>query len=183
MSENDWDDDTEEEKSPAKRRVSSLSLIKILAVLAAFALIIFAVIKVVQQKPEWFGLSSIKNNQAEVKELTAKVGKIFALPDETPTIATVTDKERLSGQKFFEKAENGDKVLLFAESKQAILYRPSENKIIQVGFININQQPDIEGADKDSSTSSATDSTVSPDPSLKLSPFPTKTNLTSTPAI
>lgn len=73
----------------------------------------------------------------QIKLLVRDVGKLMVLPDgETPTIATVTDVEKLSEQAFFKTAQNGDKVLLFGSTKEAILYRPSIGKIIKVATIN-----------------------------------------------
>ncbi len=69
----------------------------------------------------------------ESKELIAKVGKLIVLPaNEQPTTATVTDLEKLKGQPFFEKAQLGDKVLIYSQAKQAILYRPSTNQIVEL---------------------------------------------------
>lgn len=95
-----------------------------------------------QQKPEWFGLSKGSAAvQSEVNALIAQVGKLIALPtDETPTVATVTDASKIKDQPFFANAQNGDKVLIYQKAAQAILYRPSTNKIIQVGAVNINNQ-------------------------------------------
>lgn len=81
--------------------------------------------------------------EEETKRLTEKVGELIELPaDETPTIATVIDKERLNDQPFFARAENQDRVLIYTQARKAILYRPSTNKIIEVAPINIgnNQQ-------------------------------------------
>lgn len=62
------------------------------------------------------------------------VGKLIVLPtDEDPTIATVADLNALKGQPFFEKAEIGDKVLIYKRAAKAILYRPRENKVIDIG--------------------------------------------------
>lgn len=74
----------------------------------------------------------------EAKLLKGKVGKLIELPlDEEPTIATVTDADRLREQQFFANAQNGDRVLIFNEAKKAFLYRPSTNKIIEVAPVNI----------------------------------------------
>jgi len=74
----------------------------------------------------------------EAKQLVAQVSRLMELPtSETPTIATVNDKEKLKNQAFFAHAENGDKVLIYSNAKKAILYRPSINKIIDVAPINL----------------------------------------------
>lgn len=63
----------------------------------------------------------------------AEVGKLAELPQgETPTMATVTNKEALKNQTFFKDAEIGDKVLIYKIAKRAFLYRPSTNKIIAI---------------------------------------------------
>ena len=68
---------------------------------------------------------------AEAKQLVAQVGKFYDLPtDETPTVATVSDKSKVVDQPFFAKAENGDKILIYRKNKLVILFRPSQNKII-----------------------------------------------------
>ena len=77
----------------------------------------------------------------EAKALKGKISRLIELPkDEEPTVATVTDKNRLKDQPFFKNAENGDRVFIFTEAKKAILYRPSSNKIIEVSFITIGQE-------------------------------------------
>jgi len=95
-----------------------------------------------QQKPEIFGLSKgAATVQAEVNSLVAQVGKLISLPtDETPTVATVTDASKVKDQPFFANAKNDDKVLIYQKAAKAILFRPSENRIIEVGAVNINNQ-------------------------------------------
>ncbi|PIY93747.1 MAG: hypothetical protein COY69_00015 [Candidatus Magasanikbacteria bacterium CG_4_10_14_0_8_um_filter_32_14] len=87
--------------------------------------------------------NSLKNDpalvsQKDIDTTLVAVGKLMILPaDEVPTVATILDKTKLTGQSFFDSAENGDKLLAFTKTMQAILYRPSTNKIIQVAPIFI----------------------------------------------
>lgn len=72
-------------------------------------------------------------SEQELSSVLEKVNKLMELPqDETPTLATVLNKDELKDQDFFKNAENGDKVLVYVQNKKAVLYRPSTNKIIEV---------------------------------------------------
>lgn len=78
-----------------------------------------------------------QDNQAA--NLKAKVAKLISVPaDETPVIATVTDKDKLKDQPFFADAQNGDYILMFPQAKKAYIYREKENKLINVGPIAIS---------------------------------------------
>jgi len=88
--------------------------------------------------------NSIKNNpdnynlaKQEATQLTQKIGQFMELPKEEPSVATITDKNKLKDQLFFANSENGDKLLIFTKAGEAILYRPSTNKIITVAPINL----------------------------------------------
>jgi len=73
---------------------------------------------------------------SEIEKAIAAVSKLMSLPsDEIPTFATVSDKTKLQQTAFFQKAENGDQVLIYNKAQKAILYRPSVNKIIDVSPI------------------------------------------------
>lgn len=77
-------------------------------------------------------------SQDEVKRLVAEVGKIIDLPTgETPTLATVVDVSKLKDQPFFQKAKNGDKVLIYSGAQKAILYDPVAKKVKEVGPVNV----------------------------------------------
>lgn len=74
----------------------------------------------------------------EAKDLKAKVGKLMQLPgDEDPVVATVNDKNKLKDQPFFKDTANGDKILIFTAAKKAVVYRESENRLINVGPIAV----------------------------------------------
>lgn len=78
---------------------------------------------------------ALRDNQALIK----KVGGVATLPTgEDPAVATVSDVNKAKAQSaFFNNAQNGDKVLLYVKSGTAILYRPSTNKVINQGPLNI----------------------------------------------
>lgn len=83
----------------------------------------------------------LANSPTEVtKRLIDKVGKLLELPkDETPSVATVEDKDKLKDQPFFASAEKGDRLLIYQGAKKAIIYRESTDKVINVGPIAIQQ--------------------------------------------
>lgn len=79
--------------------------------------------------------------QEETTELINKVSKLIVLPEgETPTVATVSDPEALKDQIFFAQAQKGDKVLIYAEAKKAILYSVTLDKILEVAPLNIGDK-------------------------------------------
>jgi len=88
--------------------------------------------------------NDIRNNpqqvtQKEQESLLNKVSTLIDLPkDEKPSIATVSDKEKLKEQAFFKSAKNGDTLLIYTSAKKAILYRESTNRIVEVAPIAID---------------------------------------------
>ncbi|MGA2417988.1 MAG: hypothetical protein ABSF55_02020 [Candidatus Staskawiczbacteria bacterium] len=97
--------------------------------------------------------------QQQAKEIVARVSRLILLPQgETPTIATVTDPKLLKDQAFFNNSQKGDQILIYTNAKEAILYRPSSNMIINVAPINI-------GNTQSSATTPSTSSTQTTAPS------------------
>lgn len=93
---------------------------------------------------ELYKMKQDPNAQArkEVNTLVAKVSKLVVLPEgETPTVATVSDVEALKEQVFFKNAQQGDKVLIYAQARKAVLYSVELNKILEVAPLNIGAQP------------------------------------------
>ena len=79
-----------------------------------------------------------KPMESEMKQIVDKVGKLIELPEnEEPTLATISDKDKLKDQAFFLNAQNGDKVLVYEKAGKAILYRPSTGKIVEVAPLNV----------------------------------------------
>ncbi len=118
-------------------------------------LIVVIVILIVATMPAYYYYDQYKKTQAlltapstpataELKDVVDKVGKLIELPSgEPPTLATVSDVSKLKDQPFFANAKNGDKVLIFAQTKEAILYRESINKIIQVAPVNLGSAASV----------------------------------------
>ena len=80
------------------------------------------------------------NPGGDTEQVVDAVSKLMLLPNETPTLAVVSDLEKLKGQAFFANAKQGDIVLMFAHAQKAVLYSPALNKIIEVAPIT-NTQP------------------------------------------
>ncbi len=91
-------------------------------------------------------LLKVPNNEAIL--YAKEIGRFIELPTgEEPVLATVLDIEKLKGQPFFAKAINGDKVLIYSQNKKAILYRPSNGKVLEMAplLIDTNSQGNVAG--------------------------------------
>lgn len=130
----------EESSATAKIKLSKIKPQFIIAAVAIVAVI--AVLYYYNQYTKAQALLQSPNlagvNQQE-KDLVVKIGKLMELPtDEVPTIASVKDKSQLPNIPLFANAQNGDQVLVYAKAQKAILYRPSENKIVDVSPVTIS---------------------------------------------
>lgn len=126
----------------SKRSFVIVSSILGLIIVIAIILLVKSQIEVRALKKNLATQESSGNMNPDQKELVSAVGKLIILPgDEEPTIATVTDLEKLKGQAFFSNAKLGDKVLIYAKAQKAILFRPNENKIIELAPLNNSASP------------------------------------------
>jgi hypothetical protein len=87
--------------------------------------------------------SSSSSSSTTVKQTQAivdKVSKLMQLPsNETPTIVQVSNATQAKKESpFFDSAQDGDDALLYIKSGEAILYRPSTDKVIKVAPITYN---------------------------------------------
>lgn len=97
----------------------------------------------------YFGGNAKKDSSLRTEEIKNKVARLIDIPkDEVPTIATVTDKEKLKDQPFFKDAQNEDMLLIFPQAKKAIIYREKDNRLINVGPIAITSDSTDQGATK-----------------------------------
>lgn len=137
------------EKTDTPERIQHGVKLKVVICVAAALL----VVSVATASYFYLQYQNLKGNSAETSEqktdrLVKKIGKIYALPNETPTVAAITDKEKLQGQTFFKDAENGDQLLIFPKAKLAILYRESDNKLINVGPVEMPDDGMTDGGKK-----------------------------------
>jgi hypothetical protein len=80
-----------------------------------------------------------KVTEGETNQLMNMVSKLYQLPvGETPIVGKVQDKDKLKDQPFFKNAQNKDDILIYQKAKVAIIYRASDNKLINVGPIAID---------------------------------------------
>lgn len=132
--------DKHREKIQVNLKKKILALPVLIFVITLAALVIVGYLFIQYQKTQELLKNPTAATQEQVNTLTDKVGKLIVLPEgEDPTVATVSDKSKLQDQRFFAKAENGDKVLIYAKAGKAILYRPSIDKIIEMGPVNLGQ--------------------------------------------
>lgn len=124
----------------SRKKLSPKALFLTLLLIAAFASSFYLYQQWQQTVKQ---LDSLKKTpavagQEELKTVIDKVSTFITLPDgETPTLATITDVDKLKDQPFFANAQNGDKILIYAGAKKAYLYSPKINKLVDVAPVNI----------------------------------------------
>lgn len=98
----------------------------------------------------YFNDKDDNSDSAVSQKIIEKVSQLYVIPDgEEPTVAQIKDKEKLNGQSFFDKATNGDYLLVYTDSKLALLYREEANKLVNVGPISSEGQGQVGGASAD----------------------------------
>lgn len=114
---------------------------KLAIISSTVGLIIISVFFIFQYFQVSRELSDLKSNPAKLTELLnsenqkilEKVSQLMELPAEKPQqIVTISDLDSIANQPLLSKAQLGDVFVLFTSAKKAILYRPSQHKIIDV---------------------------------------------------
>jgi hypothetical protein len=84
-----------------------------------------------------------------VKELAQKVGSVYLIPEgEDPVLISIVDSDKLKDQSFFERAKNGDVILVYPKARLAIVYRESESKIVNAGPVSGDISSALSGSTK-----------------------------------
>ena len=75
--------------------------------------------------------------EKQSKTVLAQVGEVVQLPtDETPQVATVLDASELQdSDPFFEKAQNGDALLMYKKRGLIVLFDLNAHKVLNMGLI------------------------------------------------
>lgn len=78
----------------------------------------------------------------QAQALLEKVSALIQLPtSETPSMASINDAASAKqSQPFLANAQNGDVLIVYAQAGEAILYRPSTNKLVAVGPVDNSPQ-------------------------------------------
>lgn len=112
----------------SKKLLYTVLLVVVIGGLAAFGAVYYKKYNDLKNKtPEQL-------QQSQTDSYIKAVSKLYSLPgNEQPTLAVVQDKEATRKQyPALDQAENGDVLLIYKDAKLAILYRPSENKIVKI---------------------------------------------------
>lgn len=90
---------------------------------------------------KYYSLRSETTQTQEQKndKLVEEVGKVYSLPgDEKPVVALVADEQKFKEEyEVFTDAKKDDFLLLFEKAGLAVLYRPSDKKVIKTAPLSI----------------------------------------------
>jgi len=124
------------QSQPVKHRPKRLKTLAIVVLVVVVSLLTYQYIDARQQiKQLQKAPAKSQQSQDSSDAVIAKVSKLTILPAEQPTVATVSDINKLRAQPFFANAKDGDRVLIFKNTKKAIIYRPSTNQIVEIAPI------------------------------------------------
>lgn len=89
-----------------------------------------------QNSPEAQAAKAEEEKQAVLSQLK----KLMILPEGDPVLFKVSNEEVMRKQQaFFKDTKNDDVLLVFQESGKAIIFRASENVIVNAGPVNFDQ--------------------------------------------
>ena len=148
-------------KKPLKKKRGMgflLNLLLLVAIIAVVAMFVRAEqdrraargeLEKTAQQLEELKNSTQASGQQVAEEVLNKIRNHIELPtDPQPTVATITDVERLrESNEFYQKAKNGDHLII--TEKRAVLYDPERDVIIDVVPVQISPaETPVEGQDE-----------------------------------
>lgn len=84
-----------------------------------------------------------KTNEERAQEIITAFGNLYQIPEgENPTVILVTDADKLreTQPEFYAMAKNDDHLIVLLSAKLAFIYRTSENKIINVSQVSVDNE-------------------------------------------
>lgn len=118
-------------------RISALTIILIVLVLVGLAGSGYMFMQNKKLKDD-VKTAQNSNSEDQDQDVINKVSALVVLPDEKPAVAKVEDKDKFNKDKpLMNKAENGDMVLLYSQAKRMIIYRQSENRVVDIIAVSV----------------------------------------------
>jgi hypothetical protein len=124
-----------EEKPKKKRRqlpIAEITLLSVTVLALVFGGFFFYKYQDLNNKYQNLTMSE----EDRIRQTVEKVSKLYNIPSfdqEKPTQYIVSDPEQVKSNEFFKDANKDDILLTYPKADLAILFRPSENRIINVG--------------------------------------------------
>ena len=88
-------------------------------------------------------------SEKEIKSLLTAASSLILLPEEEPTIVTITNaKEAAAQQTFYQGSVDGDKLIVFPKAQKALIYSPSREILVNVGPVYFNEEQTAAAAEK-----------------------------------
>jgi hypothetical protein len=89
-------------------------------------------------------------SQTQEPDLYTKISKHIILPNEAPIISTVSDAQRLKNEDaFFANVENGDTLLIYPNTKKAVLYSSVRDILVNVGPVILPTEAPVQASKLD----------------------------------
>lgn len=125
-----------------KRLVSAISIVSVVVFVCLLGLLVFFFLQ--YQHSQKLLQNPTEAAKEEIQTLVTEIGKSIVLPvKEDPTVATITDVNKLNAQPFFKQAKDGDKVIIYPVTRKIILYRPSLHKVVDITAMNVSTSEPI----------------------------------------
>ena len=143
QNEEEFLDEEGTEEKPRSKRPAKKSKSKLIAIIVAIILLAAAGYFVMNRsgsgEPQTEEQAAAAA-EAEIAELEERIQRLIVLPsEETPVLATITDAEALRAeQPFYASVEDGDKLLIYLSNQRAVIYRPSQDVLVNVGPIIVD---------------------------------------------